>query len=436
MSKPFDPLLEVLIRRDPPLRLVTGPDATEALVLEQNIKHSQITVLGKGKRFDHERAARILAAFLHEFTWALDRQSLLRLVDMSIQETMSPGFLAENLVVNIGFGGTEEGVPLRAVSYALPGLEFLDRLNKLGIAVPHLRLFSGQMLAHFCLGKDLNLMWKNSVTLFVLIKLFAQRFYSGVAKSFVFDFDRSVTFGSINQDLHALAKVLRQRDDPQTVEALEILENMAHNQGGNVESAILYGAGHPGTFGDFTHRGTAATGWLSENDPHFMVAWGSPAEMKFWAVRRVLTHLASQVLDNVHPIPFSMLITEIGREKPPYYRHPKGDLNWLEAGKWHERWAHLPVSVQKELTLLANKAGDIGGLLVWIDEIHQIFDAVSATGPYAEELLGHSILGCPVVRQTVSAQHFIDAAIQFADLPSKEETPLVLATRNWWMRIR
>jgi len=49
--------------------------------------------------------------------------------------------------------------------------------------------------------------------------------------------------------------------------------------------------------------------------------------------------------------------------------------------------------------------------------------------------LAHSILGSEVVREEIKVNHYEDAALTIADMPSDAERKLVMRARNAWMGI-
>src|SRR3989338_2902627 len=444
MEEKMDSLARVFFKsvtaRRPPLRLITGPDSTAAINgISLTLRQFNDAARGidlDGPLIETVRAA--VEAFFGDLTWAIDPAGLMTLFGAIADEIKNPGHLSQS-VLNIGFGGSDEGVPLRSLAYVLPGLECLRKLQETGIGLPRLRIFSGQNMAVRCLGKDENLLWANTSGMFARIRLFAQRFYPTVANRLVFDFDRPLSHGDLERTLGKLVKELRgrARQDQEAAEALEILEGMAQAHGGDTESAALYGAAHPLAFGDIlTDDLEPLMPFFVGETPDLMFVWGTRAEMKFFEVRRAIASQAARAIDKVRRIPSCMIITEIGKDKPPYYRHPRGDLGWLEAGQWASRFGRLPESVQRELETLPEATG--GGpdcLIWWLKPIHEIFDVVDGTGPHAAELLAHSLLGSPVVRSGVPATDTIEAACAIADLTAPQEKELVVLARNEWMKI-
>jgi len=427
-----------MVSGETPLRFITGPDSTEAVKPDKNLTRDEIDFLFRGVNVDVGRVLAIWGCFLRRATWAIDKPGLLRLLSLAIQEVKTPGTLADTLILNMGVGGSEDGVPLRAIAYGIPILNALRDLQELNVPLPRARLFTGQQLAIYCLRKDEDLLWANTTITFALIKLFAQQFYPGIAGQLFFDFDRPIDEG-VEETLRVLVAALKQRSasDPGLAEAVSVLEAMAVNHGGDIESALQYGAGHPLVFPDFVYDGPALTPFVESLSfvPMVLMGWGTTAEMKFWAVRKALAAQASRVLPKVVSVPWIQAITWIGEEKPPYYRHPLGDLNWPEAHRWWERYPKLPKSVQKELDLVAAIADGPGNVVAWAVDIWDSFSVVQGTGPFPMELLAHSILGNEVVRSEIEANHYVDAALCIAEMSSEAERKLVMKARKAWMQI-
>jgi len=421
-----------------PLRFITGPDKTEAVVPDKNLSRQEVETPFRGKSVNVGRVLAILGCFLGRTTWAIDKPGLLRLLGLCIQEVERPGTLADTLILNMGIGGSEDGVPLRSVAYGMPILHAMMELRELNVPLPRARLFTGQQLAMYCLRKNVDLLWANTTITFTLIKLFAKKFFPAVTGQLFFDFDRPIS-SEIEDTLKVLVRTLKQRSasDHDLAEVVAVLERMSLHHGGNLDSALLYGAGHPLVFGDFVHAGRTLTPFIETLSPtsHVQMTSGTRAEMEFWAVRKALTTEASCALAKVRAVPWIMMVTWIGGEKPPYYRHPQGDLNWTEAHRWWERYPKLPKSVQQELDLLAAATAGPGNLVQWAGEVWDSFSVVEGTGPYPMELLAHSILGNEVVRSEIEANHYVDAALCIAEMSSEAERKLVMKARKAWMQI-
>ena len=444
------PFFQMVTDRNPPLQLVTGPDSTTVVKPNHNLFLKQFEDVAKElAEDDGPLIAQIAGAFLGPYTWAVDPAGLIRLFELTVRVAADRNHLS-NVVLNVGVGGSEEGVPLRALAYVLPLLETLKALRSVDgtIVLPQIRLFTGQMMAAACLGKDEDLLWRNTMMYFALVKLFTRRFYSELENLWIFDFDRPLSWGNLKGEvIEKLKKALQRRanSDGVTREALEVLEKMASGHSDDdlnapLDSALLYGAGHPTAFGDFGYQGPAHTRFLAGDKPSFMVGWGSRAEMKFWKVRQVLTAQAPKVLDGVVPIPWIMFFTKVGWDKPPYYRHPKGDINWAAVLEWPRLWNQLPGTVQRELQFLADCVGGVTALLDWVAGIHGIFAEVEGTGPHAEELLAHAVLGSPMIREVVIREggdpdDLESLAIWVVSLPASKELELARLVRKECMGI-
>ncbi len=273
-------------------------------------------------------------------------------------------------VISIGYGGAEEPGGLRLPAYAVPGAEILKGFSELGLPLPLLRIFSGQMAGVDVNGFNTDKVWGSTLRNFAITGSFLQKFYKGIIRRVVFDFDRPAGGSKTLAMFTELARQMKKRG------ASEIFEQMAqqsakHSDQCNQEEAFLKYAGyHPAIFGDcFTEE--TFTPYLEtlmergEAETSFFLSIGGPPERFFNPFRRFIADGAKKALGRTtvvrHPRLSLPMLTEVGKV-PVYYpteREPRFSPKLLreildDPGRASVAWS--------ELTSDPRLTGDFGAL--------------------------------------------------------------------------
>jgi hypothetical protein len=244
--------------------------------------------------------------------------------------------LEEKTVLAMGFGVTDQGVPLRFLSYIVPVLHLLRQMGTNTIAEFYFAL-EGVLRVNGLAEKTTR---NNSAIMAGLIRSYVSTFYPDLVGRIVILFDRRVEAGStLERRIAKIAKIIQQLTTSD-----ESLARFAKTRGG--DTAFGYMAEHLLYMRDPLaallppEEHLLVPGMISDMDHVIMI--GGPAEKIFYRVRLAV----STGLDQHESWKSHQLFTQVG--SPPTYHPQPNEPLW---GEIHD----LPQDVYKLLKIIIDR---------------------------------------------------------------------------------
>lgn len=158
----------------------------------------------------------------------------------SIALALSPSTdLESNTAIRVVYGATEE-MPLRALSYMLPALVYIENMATANIHLPQLQVIFTNRIASQLNGLDIDKTAEQVRTFSQFAKRFVKEFFPGSAQKVVFLEDAPLTKGSVIRDeLIYIAQLLEKYIPP---DIKDLLAQKGNNGRGHIN--IFYGAAH------------------------------------------------------------------------------------------------------------------------------------------------------------------------------------------------
>ncbi len=143
--------------------------------------------------------------------------------------------------IRIVYGATEQ-MPFRGLSYILPGLVFMENLQKTGVRLPQLQVIFANNISSRLDYLDINVSREQAQRLTLVAKSYVQTFFPDIAGSVVFLEDMPLEKGSvIRNELINVRSVLK---DKLSTDLESALREKGKNNGG-FRTSSFYCAAHP-----------------------------------------------------------------------------------------------------------------------------------------------------------------------------------------------
>ena len=331
---------------------------------------------------------------------------LIKLAAMCVKD---PRYL-ENVVVNIGIGGSINPTNVRVPVYLLPAVKILKSLELLrqnGIieVLPKVRVFCAQKLASICNGFPMEQLWRTTVETFAYMHEYLSRFYPSITSQFLFDLDHEwMSDRDIIAFLERLKSIIKESDSQIVNECLKSIQVMGQKHGGieGTGNAYLYAVAHPLYEQDMItiHSDkflVSCSNGIAAN-PKAVIHIGGGAEKKFYSIRQFIVENTANFEETLY-IPLTVqFFTKIGRV-PVYYTARDGDLSLKEISLFTYQLRAEDHKAQKDLDVLIDEHDD--RFLKFIKE----FSASLPLNPFKREIYQMALMGNKIA---INALSFMD----------------------------
>lgn len=227
----------------------------------------------------------------------------------------------EGVAIRTVMGATEK-MPLRSLSYMLPGLTILEGLRQKGIEPPQLQIISAHNISSQLGSRDCEESKKQARLFAEIARSYVEEFFHEISGNVVFLEDTGLESGNLS------GSVVRQ--------ATEVLEGLGEsgeimrlrNKGasnGAIENALKYGAAHT-LIHDISSEGIVRPMFEDQQaqTPDTIISIGGKQEELFYAIRHA-------VRPNLESFPMANTLQYFSRHHvPPYTMTAQGKDVGLE----------------------------------------------------------------------------------------------------------
>ncbi len=373
----------------------------------------------------------LLDAGVRGISTSTDWSGVCDLFAFCITAALHPQEVLEKTVISIGYGGTTSVPLLRLPAYVVTGAEMLRAFSRLGLPLPHLRLFSGWAEAATMGRKALSLqtaiaeeeMLGQAMISFSIMKAFLDRFYPEISERCLFDFREPIDFETeeVVSDLREAIK----ENHKQLAPAIRSLREVGCSRTG-IEESLWYAAVHPVFFGDFFLRGLQGfTGKqsLKDAEPEFLISLGGPPEAFFNEFRHFLAEKVKTTTTlAVHPKLSLRLILGVGK-KPVYYPvvgepdFGPSSLDHLTNGNGWNSWEQKEL-VGPDYRFLRERVG-LPEFLHFARSVRDLFALGEVKFP-GNPNAAREIVAAEILRNGISSGNFLNSVLDERELNVKQ----------------
>lgn len=230
------------------------------------------------------------------------------------------------VVMRVVFGATTE-MPLRALSYILPALSYLENMQRGGLPLPQLQIVFPHHLSSQLNRMPDGVAEKEAFKLAVVARDFIDEFFPQVAESVVFMQDYPLVKGSVMRN--EIIQIAQSVDENMEPEDKEDLAKKGEIHGGS-RTYILYAAAHI-----LVHDGPAGDGILQPmfedqaqvSDPSTIISVGGKSEVRFYNLR----HRVKYAVGGKYDYLINTLQFFTRHSNAPYYMAKEGDAGLAQA---------------------------------------------------------------------------------------------------------
>lgn len=231
-----------------------------------------------------------------------------------------------NAVIRTVYGATEM-MPLRGLSYLLPGLVYMENMQDAGIKPPQFQVIFANNISSRLDSLDLQRTREQVQRFTIIAREYVQSYFSKLAESVVFLQDTPLEKGSvIRSELISVAATLRDMAGSDLDNSLKI----KGKNNGAARTYAFYGAAHS-LFHDADLEGSLEPLLSNQSPavhPNIIISLGGYQEQLFYKLRHALKPHLGPTYNTIRTL---QLFTK--NRVPPYYMARGGDISLDDALK-------------------------------------------------------------------------------------------------------